>query len=103
MELHRILIDGLNLQHADSLHKKHCDSCWMLVYFLPHFKFTETSLDLLKKQILFENSTRLRCNKYKHLNIKVRKMNFSVLSNWFSSVQSFFICPNKMDLSGWQL
>lgn len=44
--------------------KKHCDSCWMLVYYPPHFKFTETSLDQLNKQILFENSTtRLRCNK----------------------------------------
>lgn len=44
--------------------KKHCDSCWMLVYYPPHFKFAETSLDLLNKQILFENSTtRLRCNK----------------------------------------
>lgn len=38
--------------------------------FPPHFKFTETSLDLLNKQTLFENSTtKLRCNKYKHFNI----------------------------------
>lgn len=70
MQLHRILMDGFNLQSADSLHKKQCYSCHMLVSFLPYFKFTEIPLDLLNEQILFENSTAwLKCNKHKHFNI----------------------------------
>lgn len=56
--------------NANHVQKNHCDSCWMLVYFPPHFKFIETSSDLLNKKILFENcTTSLRCNKYKHFNI----------------------------------
>lgn len=50
-------MDGFEPQSADSLHKEQCYSRDILVYFLPYFKFTEISLDLLNEQTLFESTT----------------------------------------------